>query len=312
MTDIKINQVTKDYGENRGVFALDFEIKKGEIFGFVGPNGSGKTTTIRQIMGFIKSDSGNIMIRGLDAQQEATETKKYIGYIPGEISFPDLPTGISFIRSQAEFWKLKDLGFADDLIKILQIDLTANPRKMSKGMKQKTAVIAALMNDSEILILDEPTTGLDPLMRKHFLDILEREKAKGKTIFISSNIFQELETLCDRVALIKDGRIIDIAVLEEIRNPRKREYKIEFLANDDYQSFKELSYDFIRLKEKQNQVILKVDVKETSRLISDLANYKVKFLSENKYSLEKYFQEKINILEAGKEYDQQTFIKTIN
>lgn len=304
MADIRLNEVTKDYGHERGVFNLDFEIKKGEIFGFVGPNGAGKTTTIRQIMGFIKPSAGSIEIRGLDAYSDATETKNFIGYIPGEIAFPDLSTGHSFIRSQAEFWKLKDLGFADELVKILQIDLSANPRKMSKGMKQKTAVIAALMNDSEILILDEPTTGLDPLMRKHFLDILEREKAKGKTIFISSNIFQELEELCDRVALIKDGRIIDIAVMEDIRNPKKREYKIEFLEKDDFESFRKLPYEFIRIKDDQNQVIIKIDVNDTGKLIRDLSEHRIKFISENKYSLEKYFKEKFDQFEEGAEDDQ--------
>mgnify|MGYP001276654112 CR=1 FL=1 len=303
MTEIKVNEVTKDYGKGRGVFDLDFEIKTGEIFGFVGTNGSGKTTTIRQMMGFLKPTKGNIEIRGLDAYKDATETKNFVGYIPGEIAFPDLPTGRSFIRSQAEFWKLKDLSFADELVKILQIDLSANPRKMSKGMKQKTAVIAALMNDSEILLLDEPTTGLDPLMRKHFLDILKREKAKGKTIFISSNIFQELEALCDRVALIKDGRIIDIAVMEEIRNPKRREYKIEFLDAEDFTAFKNLPYDFVRIKDEQKQVVLKIDVQDTGMLIRDLANYKIKFISENKYSLEKYFKEKFERIE-GNEDDQ--------
>ncbi|HHZ11455.1 MAG TPA: ATP-binding cassette domain-containing protein [Acholeplasmataceae bacterium] len=303
MTEIKVNEVTKDYGKGRGVFDLDFEIKTGEIFGFVGTNGSGKTTTIRQMMGFLKPTKGNIEIRGLDAYKDATETKNFVGYIPGEIAFPDLPTGRSFIRSQAEFWKLKDLSFADELVKILQIDLSANPRKMSKGMKQKTAVIAALMNDSEILLLDEPTTGLDPLMRKHFLDILKREKAKGKTIFISSNIFQELEALCDRVALIKDGRIIDIAVMEEIRNPKRREYKIEFLDAEDFTAFKNLPYDFVRIKDEQKQVVLKIDIQDTGMLIRDLANYKIKFISENKYSLEKYFKEKFERIE-GNEDDQ--------
>lgn len=303
MTEIKVNEVTKDYGKGRGVFDLDFEIKTGEIFGFVGTNGSGKTTTIRQMMGFLKPTKGNIEIRGLDAYKDATETKNFVGYIPGEIAFPDLPTGRSFIRSQAEFWKLKDLSFADELVKILQIDLSANPRKMSKGMKQKTAVIAALMNDSEILLLDEPTTGLDPLMRKHFLDILKREKAKGKTIFISSNIFQELEALCDRVALIKDGRIIDIAVMEEIRNPKRREYKIEFLDAEDFTAFKNLPYDFVRIKDEQKQVVLKIDIQDTGMLIRDLTNYKIKFISENKYSLEKYFKEKFERIE-GNEDDQ--------
>ena len=224
------------------------------------------------------------------------QKQKHIQVMFREIAFPDLSTGFSFIKSQAEFLKLHDLGFTDELVKVMQIDLSANPRKMSKGMKQKTAVIAALMNDADILILDEPTTGLDPLMRKHFVEILEKEKAKGKTIFISSNIFQELEELCDRVALIKDGRIIDIALMSEIKNPKKREYKIEFLEKEDFKSFMELPYEYIRIKEEQYQVIFKINVEETAKLIKDLSKYKVKFISENKYNLEKFFKEKFEKL----------------
>src|SRR5690606_30891829 len=136
--------ITKDYGDQRGIFNIDLGIRKGEIFGFIGTNGSGKTTTIREIMGFIRPDAGNIQIREYDAHRDATKTKRFIGYVPGEIAFPDLPSGKSFIRFQAELLNLKDLRYADELVKILQIDLRANPRKMSKGMKQKTAIIAAL------------------------------------------------------------------------------------------------------------------------------------------------------------------------
>jgi len=301
MIDISINDITKDYGNNRGVFDLKFDLKKGEIFGFVGTNGSGKTTTIRQIMGFIKPNKGNIDIRGLDAYKDATETKKFIGYVPGEIAFPDLPSGISFIKSQAEFLNIKDLSHVKELVDILQIDLRANPRKMSKGMKQKTAIIAALMSDADILLLDEPTTGLDPLMRKSFLAILEKEKAKGKTILISSHIFEELEQLCDRVALIKDGRIIDIAVMEEIRNPKVREYKVEFLDKNDFFKFLDEDFEFVKVKADQNQIIVKVKVSDINIFLKTLRNYQMKFISENKYNLEKFFKEKFNYLEREEE-----------
>ncbi|HEY8364941.1 MAG TPA: ATP-binding cassette domain-containing protein [Haloplasmataceae bacterium] len=305
MIDITLNNVTKNYGQNRGVFNIDFKINKGEIFGFVGTNGSGKTTTIRQIMGFIKPNAGNIDIRGKDAYKQATETKEYTGYVPGEIAFPDLRTGFSFIKSQAEFWQIKDLSYVDELIKILQIDLRANPRKMSKGMKQKTAIIAALMNDSDILILDEPTNGLDPLMRKKFLDILEKEKAKGKTILISSHVFQELEELCDKVALIKDGKIIDIVAMADIRNPKIREFKIEFMDKLEFDQFKKLPYKFIRIKENLNQVIIKVKIEDIKKLFQDLSPFKLKFIAENKYNLEKYFKEKFNRLVEGDEIDDK-------
>lgn len=300
MIDVKVSNITKDYGENRGVFDISFKLQKGEIFGFVGTNGSGKTTTIRNIMGFINPNKGNIEIRGLDAHKNSTETKKYIGYVPGEIAFPDLSSGVSFIESQADFWKIKDLTYANELIRILQIDLTANPRKMSKGMKQKTAIVAALMNDPDILILDEPTTGLDPLMRKQFLEVLQKQKEKGKTILISSHIFEELEELCDRVALIKDGKIIDIAIMDEIRNPRVREYKIEFLGEKDLDNFlKDVKDSVINLIERknQNQVIIKLKREQIVDLFKTLTKYDLKFISEIKYNLERFFREKFSSLE---------------
>jgi len=301
MTDINVKHITKDYGNHRGVFDINFTLKKGEIFGFVGTNGSGKTTTIRHIMGFLKPHMGSIDIRGLDAYKDATETKRYIGYVPGEIAFPDLPSGTAFIKSQAEFLNIKDLSYANELVKILQIDLRANPRKMSKGMKQKTAIIAALMNDSDILLLDEPTTGLDPLMRKSFLEVLKKEKSKGKTILISSHIFQELEELCDRVALIKDGKIIDIAEMEKINNPEQREYKIEFLDKKNFDEFLNEKFNIVTIREKQNQVILKVDINSLSNFIVTLSKYQIKFITEIKFNLEKYFKEKFNRLESDEE-----------
>ena len=218
---IEIKHLTKDYKNGKGIFDISFELRKGEILGFVGANGAGKTTTIRNIMGFLKPDCGSVFIKGMDAFKEAEKTKKYIGYIPGEIGFPDLKTGTAFLKSQAEFLGLKDLTYANYLIEKLQLDPNASLARMSKGMKQKTAVVSSLLADPEILILDEPTTGLDPLMRLSFLDILQEEKKKGKTILISSHLYEELEKVADRVVLIDKGKlvkIIDSAVTQIINN----------------------------------------------------------------------------------------------
>ena len=182
---IVVQNLTRDYGEGRGIFDLTFDIKKGETFGFVGTNGSGKTTTIRHIMGFLKAKSGSVKVLGLDAWHDSCEIKKYVEYIPGEIAFPDLPDGVQFLKSQAELLGLKDMDKADYLIKRLQLDPTANLKRMSKGMKQKTAIVAALMANKDILILDEPSTGLDPLMRETFLELVLEEKKAGKTISVS-------------------------------------------------------------------------------------------------------------------------------
>ncbi len=290
MNVIEIKNLTKDYGNNKGVFDLNLTIKKGEMIGYVGTNGSGKTTTIRNIMGFIKPTSGEVLVNGLSTWKYQDEIVKQIGYVPGEIAFPDLKTGKDFLKSQQEFLGLKDMNYADQLIKRLKLDPTANLKRMSKGMKQKTALVAALMNDSPIIILDEPTTGLDPLMRKTFLDIIKEEHKKGKTILMSSHSFEELEKTCDKVVLINEGRIVDICNMDDINNRNTREFKIEFNNNLDYKKFLYEDYVFIRLQEKYNQVTIKLEQNKINDLFIILKNYDVKFISEIPYTLERHFK----------------------
>ena len=180
---------------------------------------------------------------------------------------------------------------ANELIKELQLDPRANLKRMSKGMKQKTALVSALMNDAEIIILDEPTTGLDPLMRLAFLDIIKREHKKGKTILMSSHLFNEMEDTCDRVALINDGHIIDIVDMDKIRNRPVKDFKVEFNNKSDYELFKTLPYKIIRDQEKYNQVTISLPKQDVSKLFNDLKEYDIKFIAEVKYTLEKYFKE---------------------
>lgn len=288
---IVIEHLTKDYGEGRGIFDFNFTIKKGEMMGFVGTNGSGKTTTIRSIMGFIKPTSGHAYVNGKEAYEHASENTKYIGYVPGEIGFPDLKTGTNFLKSQAEFLGLKDMSYANELIKKLQLDPRANLKRMSKGMKQKTALVSSLMNNPDILLFDEPTTGLDPLMRLAFMDIIKEEHKKGKTILMSSHMFNEMEDTCDRVALINNGHIIDIVDMKDIRNRPVKDFKIEFNKKEDYEKFKKLDYRIIRDQVEYNQVTVELKKEDTSKLFNDLKNYDIKFFSEVKYTLEKYFKE---------------------
>ena len=288
---IEISNLTKDYGDSRGVFDINLDIYKGEMVGFVGSNGAGKTTTIRNIMGFLKPDKGFVKVKGLDSWNDAETIKKYIGYVPGEIAFPDLKTGTDFIKSQAEFLGLTDMSYANYLIEKLQLDPSANLKRMSKGMKQKTAIVVALMANPEIIILDEPTTGLDPLMRVSFLEILEDEKKKGKTIFISSHLYEELEKNCDRVAMINKGKIVDIADMDKIRNREVTDFKIEFNNVRDYEDFKKLNYKIIRDQKDFNQVTISVKKTEINKLFIDLTMFNVKFIAEVKYTLEKHFNE---------------------
>ena len=163
---IEIKKLTKDYGSGRGIFDIDLDIARGEMVGFAGTNGSGKTTTIRHIMGFIQPTKGAACVNGLEAWQHSSEYVREIGYVPGEIAFPDLSTGTIFLKSQADFLNLKDLSYAQELIEHLQLDPGALLRRMSTGMKQETAIVAALMADAAIIMLDKPTTGMALRMRE--------------------------------------------------------------------------------------------------------------------------------------------------
>lgn len=288
---IEIRDLTKDYGAGRGIFNENLDIREGEMMGFVGTNGSGKTTTIRNILGFIRPTSGSVKVNGLSSWENASEIAKQVGYVPGEIAFPDLPTGIDFLKCQAEFYGLKDMTYANELIERLQLDPRANLKRMSKGMKQKTALVAALMNDAPIIILDEPTTGLDPLMRVTFLDIIKKEHEKGKTIFMSSHMFEELETTCDRVALINDGHIVDVADMNDIRHRPVKDLKIEFNSTADYKRFQKAGYEIVRLQDEYDQATIRIAVEKTGELLKTLTGYDVKFISELPYTLEKHFKQ---------------------
>lgn len=288
---IQAEHLTKDYGENRGIFDVSLEIKEGEMLGLVGANGAGKTTLIRSIIGFTKPTSGKVSVNGLSSWENSSTIAKTIGYVPGEIGFPDLRTGISFFKSQAEFFGIKDLSYAKELIDDLQLDPRANLKRMSKGMKQKTALIAAIMHNPPILIMDEPTTGLDPLMRETFLDIVKKQHQAGKTILMSTNTFQEIEDTCDRVALINEGKIVDIVSLDIINNRPVRDFKIEFTNRKDFEDFQREGFNIIRVQKQYNQATISIKKDQINNLMDILTKYQVKFISEVKFTLEKYFDQ---------------------
>lgn len=293
---IEVKDLTKDYGNNKGIFHENFVIHQGEMVGFVGTNGSGKTTTIRSILGFITPSEGNTFVEGRNSRYESPEILKRVGYVPGEISFPDLGTGTNFLHSQAEMLGVKNFDYANSLIEKLQLDPSANLKRMSKGMKQKTALVAALMQNPDILILDEPTTGLDPLMRESFISIIEEEHKKGKTILMSSHMFEEVEETCDSVILINDGHIIDHVAMNDIRHPAKREYKIEFLNKEDYEAFQKLPYQITCLQDQYYQVTVLLKKDEINQLFESLKGKKLHFISENRYTLQKHFLAKLKEL----------------
>ncbi|MBK1637410.1 ABC transporter ATP-binding protein, partial [Rhodovulum adriaticum] len=177
-----VNNVTKDYGYGRGIFNVSFYVNKGEVFGFLGPNGAGKTTTIRHLMGFIKADEGKLYINGKDTWKSSNRIKYDIGYLPGELAFPEYMTGYQFIKFMSEERKLTDTYKLEELKTMFELDTSIKIKDMSLGDKRKLAVVTAFMHDPNILILDEPTSGLDPIMQEKFIKFILNEKESGKTI----------------------------------------------------------------------------------------------------------------------------------
>ncbi|MEG0403548.1 MAG: ABC transporter ATP-binding protein [Anaerorhabdus sp.] len=229
---ISVNNLTLKYRNGKGVFNLNFEVKKGEVIGYLGPNGAGKTTTIRALMGFIKPDEGQATINGLDSFKDAPEIMNNLGYLPGEITFLDGMTGEEYLNYLAEVRGMKDLSRQKELIQMFEFSPSGSIKKYSKGMKQKLGIVAAFMHDPEILILDEPTSGLDPLMQNRFVELIQEEKARGKTILMSSHMFEEVERTCDHVLIIKDGHLVAHADIDTLKNSQRRGYEIKTTNNE--------------------------------------------------------------------------------
>lgn len=229
---IQIEHLTKKFGKHRGIEDVSFSVEKGEIFGFLGPNGAGKTTTIRHLMGFIKSQTGQCRINGMDCWKESDKIQRSLGYIPGEINFFDDMTGEEFLRFVTKYRGLTSLERQKELLERFELDSKGKIKKMSKGMKQKIGIITAFMHDPDILILDEPTSGLDPLMQNRFIELLAEEKAKGKTILLSSHMFEEVERTCDRIGIIREGKMVAVDSVENLRERHMHRYTVT-LANEE-------------------------------------------------------------------------------
>ncbi len=236
---MEVTGVTKDYGLGRGVFDLSFSVDEGEVLGFLGPNGAGKTTTIRQLMGFIRPDKGSLQIRGKDCFRERDEIQRSLGYLPGEIAFINSMKGMEFIRFVARMKEMEGLGPAKELMERLELRADGKISRMSKGMKQKIGIVCAFMNDPEILILDEPTSGLDPLMQNRFTELVLEERKRGKTILMSSHMFEEVERTCKRAVIIKAGKLVAVEDVERLRDGRGKKIEVRFADEAQAESFAE-------------------------------------------------------------------------
>lgn len=215
---ISIKGLTKHYGSVAAIENLNFDVKKGEILGCLGPNGAGKTTTIRSILGLIKPTAGEAEIFGINTQTNKVEAHKRMSYIPGESTFWPSLTGAETLHLLGRIHGKIDPDYRDMLIKRFDFDSSKKVRTYSKGNRQKINIIAACMTRADLLIMDEPTTGLDPIMEQAFRQTVFEAKDNGQTIFLSSHVLSEVEALCDRMAILKAGKLVELGTLDEMRH----------------------------------------------------------------------------------------------
>ena len=296
MSVIEVNHLTKDYGSGRGVFDVSFQINQGEVFGFLGPNGAGKSTTIRHLMGFSHPDSGNTKILDKDSFTEYSQILNNVGYIPGEIALPQGLTGYEFIKMMQDMYHIHDNEMLEKMLNMFELKdnvLKGDTKHMSLGVKRKLAIVTAFMSDPQVLILDEPTSGLDPVMQQRFIDFIVEEKKRGKTILLSSHIFSEVDATCDRIAIIKDGKIVSEFIADDLKHNSIKQYRIIFNSNDDYKKFKD-NYDskiinILKDNENENKVFISCDDKNINDVINYLSNFEIKEFNNIKETLEDYF-----------------------
>jgi len=215
---IQTHRLAKRYGDHFALKGLDLELREGDVLGYLGPNGAGKTTTIRLLLGLIAPTSGSATVFGLDAQREVTEVHRRLAYVPGEVNLWPSLTGLETLALLSRVQGRVDTAYRDQLIERFDFDPSKKVRAYSKGNRQKISLIAALASRAELLILDEPTSGLDPLMEKVFRDCIVEARRNGQTVFLSSHILSEVEALCDRVAILREGELLEEGTLAELRH----------------------------------------------------------------------------------------------
>jgi ABC-2 type transport system ATP-binding protein len=278
---IETNNLTKYYGKIKGVEDLTFTVKKGEIFGFLGPNGAGKTTTIRTLLGYLQPTSGSATIFGRNIDEDIVEIKREVAYIPGELNIYEHQTGREFLNYFATL-RNREMVLLDELLEIFDVPLERKLKGYSRGMKQKIGIIQAFMDDPDMVIMDEPTSGLDPLLQQKFYDFLLKQKKRNKTMFFSSHILSEVDRVCDRVGIIKEGRLIALEDVESLK--RKRGKIIRLKIKEKPETFK--GPKDMKIKDGWIEFIASDSI---DSWIKTFSNYTVLDLLINDFSLEDIF-----------------------
>lgn len=284
---IRTNNLTKYYGKKRGIIDVNLEVTEGEIFGYLGPNGAGKTTTIRIFLDFIRADRGKATLFGLDTWKDSIAVHRKIGYLSGELFLYNDLTVNEFLLYIGNLRKSVSWNYVEELADRFNCNLTQKIRTLSHGNKQKVGLIQAFMHKPELLILDEPTSGLDPLMRHEFFRLLSELKSEGKTVFLSSHVLSEVEHICDRVGIIRNGRL---GVVEEITKMQLRGlYYVEIHFSEDVplEGFKTISN--INDLSVVNRVLKCRVVGDMDQLLKYAAKFKIKNLTSHQPSLEETF-----------------------
>ena len=310
MNKIEVSKLTKDYGHGRGIFEVSFSVGEGETLGFLGPNGAGKSTTMRHLMGSSKPQGGKALINGLDTWKKHSKVIKNVGYLPGEVNLPAGLDGYGFIDMMRG---LKGVKSGDpeaerrlkELLDIFELDPSGDVKKMSIGEKRKLAVVTAFMDNPEILLLDEPTSGLDPVMQERFIDFIRTEKNRSKTILLSSHIFSEVEALCDRIAIIKDGRLVSTLASADVKHGLKNIFTVYFADEGSMREFEEKTtkvrhfspetqgsedVNIIQNIDRKNcSCSISVDDRNINSFIRSLAAFRIRGFKEHSVSLEEFF-----------------------
>ena len=303
MSVIEVQNLTQDYGHGRGVFDVSFNVEKGQVFGFLGPNGAGKSTTIRHIMGFSKPQSGETRVFGLESFHNYYKILANVGYLPGEIALPEGLTGWEFIKMMSDLRHVHNKDLLNSLLEKFELNPAGETKKMSLGDKRKLAIVTAFMGDPDVLILDEPTSGLDPVMQQVFIDFVKEEKKKGKTILLSSHMFNEVEATCDNISIIKDGKIVSTFEASKIKHNENKNFEVVLSNKQSYQkvleAFPKGKKDTKVIKKVQilssNPELLSVNIgvndKDVNELVDKLSEFNIKSFKENKFTLEDYFMQ---------------------